>query len=135
MADYLDEGGFFAHMGDDVREGLTSTPKKLLPKYFYDALGSDLFEQITEVPEYYPMRAESALLEAIAPSLMATLQPDEIVELGSGSSTKTRILLDAQSPEHKVRSYVAFDVSESIIQLAADELQQRYPSLEIKGVV
>jgi L-histidine N-alpha-methyltransferase len=122
-------------MGDDVREGLTSTPKKLLPKYFYDALGSDLFEQITEVPEYYPMRAESALLEAIAPKLMATLQPDEIVELGSGSSTKTRILLDAQSAEHKVKSYVAFDVSESIIQLAADDLQQRYPGLEIKGVV
>jgi L-histidine N-alpha-methyltransferase len=81
------------------------------------------------------MKAEAALLTAIAPRLMASLQPDDIVELGSGSSTKTRILLDAQSPEHKVKSYVAFDVSESIILQAAEELQQRYPGLEIKGVV
>lgn len=135
LNNYLDEGGFWATMAEDVRQGLTATPKRLLPKYFYDAHGSDLFEAITELPEYYPMRAESALLQAIAPRLMETLAPDDIVELGSGSSTKTRILLDAQPDEHTVGTYVAFDVSESIIRQAAEELQQRYPGLDIYGVV
>ncbi|HLF76093.1 MAG TPA: L-histidine N(alpha)-methyltransferase, partial [Dehalococcoidia bacterium] len=117
------------------RRGLTSTPKKLLPKYFYDAHGSELFEQITEVPEYYPMRAESALLQANAGEIMASLAPEEIVELGSGSSTKTRILLDAQDTSRAVKSYVPMDVSESIVRLAADELHERYPDLAIHGVI
>jgi L-histidine N-alpha-methyltransferase len=132
---YLEDGGYFASMADDVRLGLTSTPKKLLPKYFYDAHGSILFEQITELPEYYPMRAESALLQAHAAQIMASLQPDEIVELGSGSSTKTQILLDAQDGSHPVTSYVPIDVSESIVRRAAGELHKRYPELLIHGVV
>jgi L-histidine N-alpha-methyltransferase len=118
-----------------VRSGLTASPKKLLPKYFYDARGSELFEQITGLPEYYPMRAESALLEAIASDLMSSLKPQEIVELGSGSSTKTRILLDRQDQAQPVHTYVPLDVSESIVRLAADELQERYPGLAIHGVV
>ena len=132
---YLEDGGYFASMADDVRIGLTSTPKKLLPKYFYDAHGSNLFEQITELPEYYPMRAESALLQTHAAQIMASLQPDEIVELGSGSSTKTQILLDAQDGSHPVTSYVPIDVSESIVRRAAGELHKRYPELMIHGVV
>jgi L-histidine N-alpha-methyltransferase len=132
---YLEDGGFFANMAEDVRRGLTSTPKKLLPKYFYDAHGSELFEQITEVPEYYPMRAESALLGATASELMASLAPNEIVELGSGSSTKTRILLDAQDPTHPVSRYVPMDVSESMVRLAADTLHERYSDLVIHGVI
>jgi L-histidine N-alpha-methyltransferase len=132
---YLEDGGFFASMGEDVRRGLTSTPKKLLPKYFYDAHGSQLFEQITAVPEYYPMRAESALLETHAGQLMAELGAEEVVELGSGSSTKTRLLLDAQPEAASVKSYVPMDVSESIVRQAADELLGRYPDLSIHGVI
>ena len=132
---YLQDGGYFASMADDVRRGLTSTPKKLLPKYFYDAHGSSLFEQITELPEYYPMRAESALLKAHAAHIMASLQPDEIVELGSGSSTKTQILLDAQDGSHPLTAYLPIDVSESIVRHAAGELHKRYPELMIHGVV
>jgi L-histidine N-alpha-methyltransferase len=132
---HLEDGGFFATMAEDVRRGLTSTPKKLLPKYLYDSHGSDLFEQITELPEYYPMRAESALLQASAAQIMASLAPDEVVELGSGSSTKTRILLDAQDPTHPVTTYVPMDVSESIVHLAADDLHKRYPDLMIHGII
>jgi L-histidine N-alpha-methyltransferase len=132
---HLEDAGFFATMGEDVRSGLTSKPRRLQPKYFYDARGSDLFEQITELPEYYPMRAESALLDSIAVELMASLRPAEIVELGSGSSTKTRILLDAQDARRPVRTYFPLDVSESIIRLAADDLHETYPDLVIHGVI
>lgn len=132
---YLRDQGFFDTMAEDVRQGLTSTPKMLPPKYFYDDLGSDLFERITELPEYYPMREEGKLLDAIAPEVMRWMRPAQIVELGSGSSTKTRSLLDAAVKEGSLRSYIPFDVSESIILEAGEVLQQRYPGLELHGVV
>ena len=122
-------------MADDVRKGLTSTPKQLPPKYFYDGRGSDLFERITELPEYYPMREEGALLNSIAPGLVASMAPHEIVELGSGSCTKTRALLDAGRANGCLRRYVAFDVSESITRLAAIDLLQRYDGLDVHGIV
>ena len=82
---YLTESDFFASMADNVKRGLTATPKQLPPKYFYDERGSELFELITELDEYYPMREEGALLNAVSPGLIASMAPHEIVELGSGS--------------------------------------------------
>jgi L-histidine Nalpha-methyltransferase len=132
---YLNDAGFFSTMAEDVRKGLTSNPKYLQPKYLYDEHGSDLFEQITELPEYYPMRAEGALLNTISPGLVASMAPGEIVELGSGSSTKTRALLDAGRANGCLTRYVAFDVSDSIVRLAATELLQRYNGLDVYGIV
>ena len=122
-------------MAEDVRRGLTATPKRLQPKYLYDERGSDLFEQITELPEYYPMREEGSLLNLISPGLIASMAPGEIVELGSGSSTKTRALLDAGRANGCLSRYVAFDVSESIVRLAIAELLQRYNGLDVYGIV
>jgi L-histidine N-alpha-methyltransferase len=135
IENYLNDEGFFSRMADDVREGLSSNPKTVPPKYFYDETGSDLFEQITDQPEYYPMREEGKLLAEIARALMASLRPVQVVELGSGSSTKTRVLLDAGREEGSLRSYVAFDVSESIIREAGEALERRYPGLELHGIV
>ena len=131
---YLNDVGFFDTMAEDVREGLSSTPKTVPPKYFYDEVGSELFERITEQPEYYPMREEGKLLEVISEGLMASLEPHQIVELGSGSSTKTRALLDA-GVRGALEQYVAFDVSESIIREAGVTLSNRYPSLGLHGIV
>lgn len=122
-------------MADDVREGLSASPMRLRPKYLYDERGSDLFEQITELVEYYPMRAEGQLLDSIAAEVIANTTPAEILELGSGSSTKTRALLDAGVANGTLKRYLPFDVSESIIRLAADGLLERYPSLEVHGIL
>ena len=122
-------------MADDVRAGLTAAKKKLPPKYFYDDAGSDLFERITGLPEYYPTRAERELLERVANDLMAQVRPVQLVELGSGSSAKTRVLLRAPSvPEH-LETYVPFDVSEGAVRAAADELLVEFPSLRVHGVI
>ena len=135
IKNYLNDEGFFDHMAEDVRAGFSSTPKTVPPKYFYDEAGSDLFERITEQPEYYPMREEGKLLADIAGELMGSLRPAQVVELGSGSSTKTRALLDAGRADGSLRSYVAFDVSESIIREAGEALEQRYPGLTLHGIV
>jgi L-histidine N-alpha-methyltransferase len=133
LHDHLDGEAFFDSMAKDAREGLTATPKRLPPKYFYDERGSILFEQITEAPEYYPMQTEASILATIAPRLIASMAPREIVELGSGSSTKTRILLEADKASSVLR-YVAFDVSESIIRTAAEDLQRLHPNLYVYGM-
>jgi L-histidine N-alpha-methyltransferase len=132
---YLNEADFFASMAEDVRRGLTSTPKQLPPKYFYDERGSELFEMITDLEEYYPMREEGALLNSISTGLIASIAPYEIVELGSGSSTKTKACLDAGRANGCLQRYVAFDVSESIVRQAAAGLLQRYEGLEVYGIV
>uniref|UniRef100_UPI0027411F0A L-histidine N(alpha)-methyltransferase n=1 Tax=Streptomyces sp. MK5 TaxID=3064253 RepID=UPI0027411F0A len=105
----LPEDAMAAALRADVREGLTAEPKTLPPKWFYDAHGSDLFEQITELPEYYPTRAEREILADRAPEIAAALPARTLVELGSGSSEKTRHLLDALTGLH---SYVPVDVSD-----------------------
>ncbi len=132
---HLNDEDFFSSMAEDVRQGLTAAVKRLQPKYFYDERGSELFERITELPEYYPMREEGALLDLISPRLVESMGPNEIVELGSGSSTKTRALLDAGRANGCLSRYVAFDVSESIIRLAMSDLLQRYEGLEVSGIV
>jgi len=120
-------------MAADVREGLTRTPKELAPKYFYDARGSELFDQITSLPEYYPSRCEREILNRHAPEL--TRGFEELVELGSGVASKTRALLYAMAGADSLRRYVPFDVDESVITACADELEEAYPGLEVHGVV
>ena len=93
---HLGEHGLLDSIADDVRRGLSAPQKFLLPKFFYDEAGSLLFEQITELPEYYPTRTELNILTNIASDLMQRVAPQELVELGSGSSTKTRVLLDVR---------------------------------------
>ena len=119
----------------DALLGLTSTPRWLPPKWFYDARGSDLFEQITRLPEYYPTRAESAILSARAGDIARHTGAHTLVELGSGSSEKTRLLLDALQGAGTLRQYVPLDVSESALRNAVTAIQGDYPALAIHGVV
>jgi L-histidine Nalpha-methyltransferase len=120
-------------LADDVFDGLTKPFKEIPPKHFYDSRGSELFERICELPEYYPTRTETAVLRACAAEIVATADsPCELVELGSGSTLKARMLLDAmEDPER----YVPVDVSERMVREAADELVDDYPRLEVHGVV
>jgi len=119
----------------DALAGLTATPKTLQPKWFYDAQGSALFEKITELPEYYPTRAERAILHAVSGEIAGLSGARVLVELGSGSSEKTRLLLDALRDLGTLRSYVPVDVSESALVLAGDALAVEYPGLEVDAVV
>lgn len=118
---------------DDALAGLSQTPKALSPKWFYDHTGSELFEQITELPEYYPTRTEAAILRD-NDRLLAGLVPSggALVELGSGASVKTRTLLDAGA---HFGSYVPMDISEAFLFATVDDLRKRYPMLPIDPVV
>jgi L-histidine Nalpha-methyltransferase len=119
----------------DALAGLTATPKSLPPKWFYDAEGSALFEKITELPEYYPTRAERSILRTVAPRIAALSAATVLVELGSGSSEKTRLLLDALRDAGTLRVYVPVDVSESALMLAGDALSLEYPGLAVHAVL
>ena len=119
----------------DARAGLTATPKTLPPKWFYDAAGSELFEKITALPEYYPTRAEREILRAEAGPIAAASRAATLVELGSGSSEKTRLLIDALRAAGTLRRYVPVDVSEQALLAAASALFSDYPGLEVDGVV
>ena len=122
-------------LADDVLDGLTRPFKELPPKHFYDARGSELFDRITELPEYYPTRAERQILEEHAADLAETTGASELVELGSGSAEKARILLDAMAQTGALRRYVALDVSEQALRQAARELTADYRGLEFEGLV
>ncbi len=123
-----------ASLRADALAGLTATPKALPPKWFYDAQGSALFEKITQLPEYYPTRAERSILRAAAPEIASASGAHVLVELGSGSSEKTRLLLDALRDAGTLRCYVPVDVSESALVLAGDALAAEYPGLEVHAV-
>jgi len=120
---------------EDARRGLTSSPKWLPPKWFYDARGSDLFEEITRLPEYYPTRAERSILSAHAGDIARRTGAHTLVELGSGSSEKTRLLLDALQAGGTLREFVPLDVSETALRDAVAALHADYPMLAIHGVV
>ncbi|MCP9211021.1 L-histidine N(alpha)-methyltransferase [Streptomyces sp. NEAU-Y11] len=121
-----------AALREDVTDGLTRTPKRLPPKWFYDARGSELFEEITRLPEYYPTRAEREILIARAAEIAAVTGARTLVELGSGSSEKTRHLIRAL-PE--LRAYVPVDVSESALELAGRALLSEHPELTVHAMV
>lgn len=131
----LDPSSARAALERDAREGLTATPKTLPPVWFYDDVGSALFDEITRLPEYYQTRTERGLLEAHADEIAWSTKAETLVELGAGTATKTRILLDALRGAGTLRRYVAVDVAESTLRSAADLLAAEYPGLEIVGAV
>jgi L-histidine N-alpha-methyltransferase len=120
-------------MAEDVRRGLTERPRSLPPKYFYDATGSRLFDEITRLPEYYLTRTEDALLDSLAPTLMRAIEPRDVVELGSGFSLKTRRLLDARGAGPL--RYTPVDVDETTVAASAQRLLAEDPSLEVHAVI
>ncbi|GAA4760346.1 L-histidine N(alpha)-methyltransferase [Streptomyces sanyensis] len=128
----LPEDATGADLRADVRRGLARTPKALPPKWFYDGRGSELFEEITRLPEYYPTRAEREILAERAGEIAAATGARTLVELGSGSSEKTRFLLDALTG---LRSYVPVDVSESALRGAAEGLLAERPGLDVHALI
>ncbi|MFF1796592.1 L-histidine N(alpha)-methyltransferase [Kitasatospora sp. NPDC086009] len=126
---------FSTALRHDVREGLTADPKWLPPKWFYDARGSELFEEITRLPEYYPTRAERAILTDRAGEIAAATRARTLVELGSGSSEKTRLLLNALRDLGTLDSYVPVDVSESALTGAGEALALDFPGLSVHAVL
>ncbi|MEU1708583.1 L-histidine N(alpha)-methyltransferase [Streptomyces sp. NPDC005706] len=128
----LPEDATDAALRADVRHGLTVTPKTLPPKWFYDALGSELFERITDLPEYYPTRAEREILVARSGEIAAASRARTLVELGSGSSEKTRYLIDALT---SLEAYVPVDVSESALAQAGQALIAERPGLDVHALI
>lgn len=118
----------------DVQHGLAHSPKTLPPKWFYDAKGSDLFDQITRLPEYYPTRTEASILRDRAADIAAASGADTLVELGSGTSEKTRLLLDAMRDSGALKRFIPFDVDPSVLRDAAGALHAEYPDIEIEVV-
>jgi L-histidine N-alpha-methyltransferase len=127
----LDAG---AGLREDALAGLTAPFKSLPAKHFYDERGSDLFERITRLPEYYQTRTELRILTAIAPGVVRRHRVADLVELGSGSSRKTAVLLDAMREARTLRRYVPFDVCPEAILAAAGRLRGEYPALDLHGV-
>ncbi|MEU8777216.1 L-histidine N(alpha)-methyltransferase [Streptomyces sp. NPDC048606] len=128
----LDEDAAEKALASDVLSGLTRTPKELPPKWFYDARGSELFEEITRLPEYYPTRAEREILLERAQEIAAVSGARTLVELGSGSSEKTRHLIEAMPA---LETYVPVDVSESALTGAAEALLAAHPGLRVHALV
>jgi len=119
----------------DVRQGLTKSPKELSPKYFYDERGSELFEEITQLPEYYLTRAERSLLEQRIPGIIAAVRPCSLVELGAGSANKTRLIIDAMRASGCAECYVPIDVSKDFLEATGLQLRADYPDMNITPVV
>lgn len=129
-ADDLDKA-----LRSDVAAGLTARPKQLPPKWFYDERGSALFEDITALPEYYPTRAERGILELRADAVAAAADAEALVELGSGSGVKTRLLLDAMRRQGRLTRFVPVDVSGDFLAASARGVADDYPGLDVHGVV
>ncbi|MDT8436509.1 MAG: L-histidine N(alpha)-methyltransferase, partial [Gemmatimonadota bacterium] len=123
------------HLADDARAGLTASPKAMSPKYFYDARGSRLFEEITRQPEYYPTEAEREILRDWAAWLAARTRSEVLVEFGSGNADKTRVLLDALRDAGTLEGYAPIDVSADASRRAAEALIREYPGLRVEGVI
>jgi L-histidine N-alpha-methyltransferase len=133
---HVDDELLRSALADDARRGLTERPRSLPPRYFYDGVGSALFERITRLPEYYLTRAERQIIDTWAPEVIGSVRPREIVELGSGSATKLRALLAAAGrPAADVERYVPMDVDAGTVVAAARALTDRYPFLHVHGVV
>lgn len=123
---HLSGGDLAAALAADVRAGLGASPKELPPKWFYDDRGSMLFDEITRLPEYYPTRAERSILDARSDRIAAITAADTLVELGSGTSEKTRLLLGALARGGTLRRFVPFDVSEQTLRDAAHAIADEY---------
>ncbi|WP_137147202.1 L-histidine N(alpha)-methyltransferase [Mycolicibacterium sp. CR10] len=134
LANYLAADAAEAALRRDVHNGLIQEPKSLPPKWFYDSVGSDLFDQITRLPEYYPTRAEAQILRTRAGEIAAASGADTLVELGSGTSEKTRMLLDALRDRGSLHRFVPFDVDATVLRAAGAAIEQEYPGIEIDAV-
>ncbi|MBP1817857.1 L-histidine N(alpha)-methyltransferase [Mycobacterium sp. OAE908] len=134
LSNYLAADSAAQALRRDVRDGLTQTPKSLPPKWFYDSTGSDLFDQITRLPEYYPTRAEAQILRARSAEIAAASGADTLVELGSGTSEKTRLVLGALRDSGALRRFIPFDVDASVLQAAGSAIEREYPGIEIDAV-
>lgn len=132
---HLDPGALAAQMAYDVRAGLTATPKTLPPKYFYDARGSALFDQITRLPEYYLTRTERTILEAHVDNVARLTGAETLVELGSGTSEKTRLLLRALTGGGTLRRFVPFDVDPVVLEEASAAVAREFPDVDVEPVV
>jgi L-histidine N-alpha-methyltransferase len=131
---YLAPGGERS-LADDVLDGLTRPFKELPPKHFYDTRGAELFDRICDLPEYYPTRAERAILHEKASRIAQLTGAAELVELGSGTAAKTRVLLDALHAAGTLRRYVPIDVTEAMVRDCAADLVSEYPGLRVHGVI
>ena len=131
----LPDGGALAGMAEVVREGLSCPFKELPPKFFYDERGSELFERITEQPEYYPTGCEREILRSQAAAIVAAARPRTLIELGSGAAAKSRVLLDAMRDARTLERFVPVDISEEITRRVAGELVGEYPGLAVEGIV
>ena len=131
----LPPGGPLSGMAADVRAGLTCPFKELSPRYFYDERGSELFERITALPEYYPTRCERAILEQRSAEIVAAAEPRTLIELGSGSAAKTRVLLDAMAEAGCLETYCPVDISEEITRDTAARIAEEYDEVEVHGLV
>jgi L-histidine N-alpha-methyltransferase len=134
LSNYLAADSAARALRQDVRDGLTQTPKSLPPKWFYDSVGSDLFDQITRLPEYYPTRAEAQILRTVSTEIAAAAGADTLVELGSGTSEKTRLLLNALDERGSLRRFIPFDVDAGVLTAAGAAIQREYPGVEIEAV-
>ena len=128
-------GRYLDALRADVRAGLTAVPKTLPPKYFYDARGSELFDEITRLPEYYLTRAETSILQRHSADIAAMSRCESLVELGSGTSAKTRLLLRALLDGETLREFVPFDVDPAVLTEASDALAAEFPGLAIAPFV
>jgi L-histidine N-alpha-methyltransferase len=128
-------GGEHRTLADDVLDGLTKPFKELPPKHFYDARGADLFDQICELPEYYPTRCERAILETHSDAIVAATGAGDLVELGSGTAAKTRLLLSAMQAAGTLERYVPLDVTESMVRACAEALVAEFDGLHVHGIV
>jgi len=129
------DGSSDRSLAEDVLDGLTRPFKELPPKHFYDSRGADLFDQICELPEYYQTRTERTILEERADELAELTAANELVELGSGTAAKTRVLLDALQAAGTLERYVPVDVTESMVRGCAEALVEEYPGLTVHGVI
>ncbi len=131
----LSEADWSAHLEDKTREGLAGSPPWIPPVWFYDEVGSKLFEQITVLPEYYPTRAERSILRQYSDEIVQLAGVDTFVELGAGSSEKTRLLLSAGLRRGRLERFVPVDCSETFLAACSADLANAFPGLEIQGVV
>ena len=134
LCNHLAADSAYEALRRDVLDGLRSSPKSLPPKWFYDSVGSDLFDQITRLPEYYPTRAEAEILRARSAEIASVTGADTLVELGSGTSEKTRTLLAALNDGGALRRFVPFDVDAGMLSAAGTAIQREYPDIEITAV-
>ena len=132
---HLDPDQLRAALRTEARAGLTASPKQLSPKWFYDERGCELFEAITRLPEYYPTRREQEILTENAAAIAELTGADTVVELGSGTSAKTRTLLDAFAARGRLERFVAFDLSEPTLRAAAASIAKGYPGIALHAVV